>query len=92
MECFKGFVEQAFVYFASPVFYVASDGWLGCSRLDAIDSQKAVYIGQGQAGVAATVYWQVAAIVGVIVGGWLADRWMRGNQRGRIYVSAIGMV
>ncbi len=39
---FKGFVEQAFVYFASPVFYVASDGWLGCSRLDAIDSQKAV--------------------------------------------------
>ena len=26
-----------------------------------------------------------------MVGGWLADRWMRTNGRGRIYVSAIGM-
>jgi MFS family permease len=48
-------------------------------------------IGQGQAGVAATVYWQVAAIVGAVLGGWLADRWMRHHPRGRIFVSAIGM-
>jgi MFS transporter, Spinster family, sphingosine-1-phosphate transporter len=41
--------------------------------------------------VAATIYWQVAAIVGAVAGGWLADRWMRQNQRGRICVSAIGM-
>jgi MFS family permease len=48
-------------------------------------------IGQGRAGVTATVYWQVAAIFGSLIGGWLADRWMQRNQRGRIYVSAIGM-
>ena len=48
-------------------------------------------IGQGQAGVAATLYWQVAAIVGALCGGYLADRWMRHSIRGRIYVSAIGM-
>lgn len=48
-------------------------------------------IGQGQAGVAATLYWQVAAIIGVMVGGWLADRWMILSPLGRIYVSAIGM-
>src|SRR5439155_26933777 len=45
----------------------------------------------GQAGVAATLYWQAAAIVGAITGGWLADRWMRRHERGRIFVSAIGM-
>ena len=37
-------------------------------------------IGQGKAGVAATLYWQAAAIVGALVGGWLADRWMRQHQ------------
>ena len=48
-------------------------------------------IGQGQAGVAATLYWQVAAILGAMAGGWLADRWTKRTVRGRIYVSAIGM-
>jgi MFS family permease len=48
-------------------------------------------IGQGQAGVAATLYWQAAAIVGAVAGGWLADRWMRRHERGRIFTSAIGM-
>lgn len=48
-------------------------------------------IGQGMAGVSATLYWQVAAIIGAIIGGWLADRWMQRTLRGRIYVSAIGM-
>jgi MFS family permease len=48
-------------------------------------------IGQGVAGVSATLYWQAAAIVGAVVGGWLADRWMRRTPRGRIYVSALGM-
>ncbi len=48
-------------------------------------------LGQGLAGVSATIYWQVAAIVGATAGGWLADRWMRRHPRGRIYTSAIGM-
>ena len=48
-------------------------------------------IGQGKAGMSATLYWQVAAIIGAFIGGWLADRWMRRTQRGRIYVSALGM-
>lgn len=48
-------------------------------------------ISQGKAGVSATLYWQLAAIAGAILGGWLADRWMQKNQRGRIHTSAIGM-
>ncbi len=47
-------------------------------------------IGQGKAGVSATLYWMVAAMVAAMAGGWLADRWMRHTDRGRIYTSAIG--
>ncbi|MCX8155214.1 MAG: MFS transporter [Verrucomicrobiae bacterium] len=49
-------------------------------------------IGQGRAGVSATLYWMVACIFGALAGGWLADRWSRRNIRGRIYTSAIGTV
>ncbi len=48
-------------------------------------------IGQGKAGVSATLYWQLAAVAGAVLGGWWADRWMRHAARGRIFVSAIGM-
>jgi MFS transporter, Spinster family, sphingosine-1-phosphate transporter len=49
-------------------------------------------LGQGAAGVSATLYWQVAAIVGALGGGWLADASMRRTSRGRIFVSAAGMM
>ena len=48
-------------------------------------------LGQGKAGVTAVTYVQFASLVGVAVGGWLADRWMQHTIRGRIFVSAIGM-
>lgn len=48
-------------------------------------------LGQGKAGMSAVLYVQLASLVGVLLGGWLADRWMRRNVRGRIFVSAIGM-
>jgi MFS family permease len=74
------------LYFTLP----ALAGWIVRDWMPAI--LKAEFgIGQGLAGVSATLYWQVAAIVGAVAGGWLADRWMRQTVRGRIYVSAIGM-
>jgi MFS family permease len=48
-------------------------------------------LGQGKAGFSAVVYVQVASLIGVGIGGWLADHWMRYTPRGRIFVSAIGM-
>ena len=48
-------------------------------------------LGQGKAGVSAVVYVQLASLVGVGIGGWLADRWMRRSARGCILVSALGM-
>ena len=53
--------------------------------------KKEFGIEQGKAGVLAIAYMQIAAIFGAVSGGWLADRWMRQTERGRIYVSAIGM-
>jgi MFS family permease len=74
------------LYFTLP----ALAGWVVRDWMPAILKQQ-FGIGQGPAGVAATLYWQVAAIVGAVAGGWLADWWMRRHDRGRIFVSAIGM-
>jgi len=74
------------LYFTLP----ALAGWIVRDWMPAI--LKAEFnIGQGLAGVSATLYWQIAAVVGAVTGGWLADRWMLKSVRGRIYVSAIGM-
>jgi MFS transporter, Spinster family, sphingosine-1-phosphate transporter len=74
------------LYFTLP----ALAGWVVRDWMPAILKQQ-FHVGQGEAGLAATLYWQVAAIVGAVGGGWLADRWMRRHERGRIFVSAIGM-
>ena len=75
------------LYFTLP----ALAGWVVRDWMPAILKSE-FNIGQGKAGVSATLYWQVAAIVGAIGGGWLADRRMRHTVRGRIHVSALGML
>ena len=49
-------------------------------------------LGQGASGVKAILYVQLASLVGAVIGGTLADRWMRRTSRGRIYASALGMM
>jgi MFS family permease len=48
-------------------------------------------LGEGRAGVSAVLYVQLASLVGVGLGGWLADRWMKRTIRGRIFASALGV-
>jgi MFS family permease len=48
-------------------------------------------LNQGNAGVYAVLPVQFASLVGVGLGGWLADAWMTRSERGRIFVSAVGM-
>lgn len=74
------------LYFTLP----AIAGWVVRDWMPEILREK-FHLGQGKAGVSAILYVQIASIVGVIAGGWLADRWMRRNVRGRIFTSAIGM-
>jgi len=46
---------------------------------------------QGPAGLSATGYIQIASFVGVLLGGVVADWWMRRTNRGRIFTSALGV-
>lgn len=46
---------------------------------------------QGPAGLSATGYIQIASFIGVLLGGVVADAWMRRTGRGRIYASALGV-
>jgi MFS transporter, Spinster family, sphingosine-1-phosphate transporter len=74
------------LYFTLP----AMAGWVIRDWMPSLLKDTFPEIGQGLAGVSATI-WQVAAIVAAVGGGFLADYWMLRNRRGRIYVSAIGM-
>jgi MFS family permease len=75
------------LYFTLP----AIAGWVVKDWMPDILKER-FSIGQGKAGVTAVLYVQIASLVGALVGGYLADRWMRRTQRGRIFVSAIGMM
>ncbi len=63
------------IYFTLP----AMAGWVVKDWMPAILKTQ-FNIGQGKAGVSATLYVNIAALIGVIVGGWLADKWMRRPQ------------
>jgi MFS family permease len=39
----------------------------------------------------ATVYLQIASVLGVITGGWLADKWARRYRGGRMLTQALGL-
>jgi len=75
------------LYFTLP----AIAGWVVRDWMPDILKEK-FGLGQGKAGVSAILFVQIAALVGALVGGTLADRWMRSSPRGRIFTSAIGMM
>jgi predicted MFS family arabinose efflux permease len=73
------------LYFTLP----AIAGWVVRDWMPDILKEK-FHLGQGKAGVVA-MFVHPASIVGAALGGFMADRWMRRSNRGRIFVSAIGM-
>ncbi|MFZ4782058.1 MAG: MFS transporter [Armatimonadaceae bacterium] len=74
------------LYFTLP----ALSGWVVRDWMPAILKDK-FHIGQGLAGVSATLYTNLAALGAVFLGGYLSDKAIRKNIRGRIFVSATGM-
>lgn len=74
------------LYFTLP----ALPGWMMKNWLPAILADT-FHLGQGKAGINATLWITLASLAGVLAGGALADRWMRATPRGRIYTSALGM-
>jgi len=75
------------MYFTLP----AIAGWVVRDWMPEILREK-FSLGQGKAGVSAILFVQIASLIGAVLGGTLADRWMRTTSRGRIFTSAIGMM
>ena len=73
------------VYFTLPAMAGwAVKNWLPTHLADAFNLK------QGPAGLSATGYVTLASLAGAVLGGVVADRWMRASIRGRIYTSALG--
>jgi len=82
--------NRQFLLLASVFTLPAIAGWVVKDWMPDILREK-FGLGQGQAGVSAVLFVQLASLVGVVAGGWLADRLMQSSDRGRIYTSALGM-
>lgn len=74
------------LYFTLP----ALAGWVVKDWMPAILKER-FSLDQGPAGMYAVLPVQIASVIGVGLGGWLADVWMRRTIRGRISASALGM-
>lgn len=61
-------------------------GWLPSFLQEEFD------MSQGRAGLTALGYIYSASLIGMVLGGFWADRWSRLNPRGRIYVGVIGVL
>ena len=75
------------LYFTLP----ALAGWVVKDWMPPI-LRKMFSLGQGTAGVSATLYVTIASFAGALFGGVIADAWMRTTARGRIFTNAAGMV
>jgi MFS family permease len=64
------------MYFTLP----AIAGWIVRDWMPEILRER-FHLGQGRAGVSAILFVQIASLVGAVVGGTLADRWMRRTNR-----------
>ena len=54
--------------------------------------KEGFHLSLGEAGVSGTAFIQIASLAGVLIGGYLADRWARRTKKGRIYITAIGFL
>lgn len=75
------------IYFTLPAIAGwATKNWLPTYLADTFQLKE------GPAGLSATGYIQVASFIGVLLGGVMADWWMRKTNRGRIFASALGVL
>jgi MFS family permease len=75
------------VYFTLPAIAGwVTKNWLPTYLADTFNLKE------GPAGLSATGFIQIASFAGVLLGGALADRWMRSTSRGRIFTSALGVL
>ncbi len=66
-------------------------GWLIVGWLPTYYKEQ-FSLSQSEAGVYATGYLHSASLIGVLLGGFLADRWSLTNRRARVLLPAIGLL
>ncbi len=84
--------------FRNPIFWImlvvfavpslpgwATKNWLPTLFADNLDIEMA------QAGPISTITIAFSSLLGVLLGGYLSDHWVKRNVRGRVYTSAIGL-
>ena len=54
--------------------------------------QEGFKLSTGEAGVTGTFYVQIASLIGVLIGGYWADKWARRNNKGRMFITAIAFL
>lgn len=74
------------LYFAVP----SLPGWAIKNWLPTLFAEN-LQIDMTKAGPLSTITTAVSALLGVLLGGILSDKWVQRNLRGRIYTSAIGL-
>jgi MFS family permease len=92
-------LETVSALFSQPAFWIlviyftlpAIAGWVTKNWLPTFLADT-FNLKEGPAGLSATGYIQIASFIGVVLGGVVADWWMRRTNRGRIFTSALGVL
>ena len=73
-------------YFSAP----SLPGWATKNWLPTLLSES-LHLPMAEAGPIATVTMAMASFAGVLIGGFLSDKWVQKNLKGRIYTGVIGL-
>ncbi len=92
------FKHVYYTLFRNPAFWVilfcfavpSLPGWAIKNWLPTLFSEK-LGIPMSKAGPIATITIAISSLIGVVLGGYLSDRWNERNVRGRVYTSAVGL-
>lgn len=84
------FTNKSFIYLFVFWGIMGIVGWLIMAWLPTF-YQEQFHLTQSKAGFYATAYLYPVAIVGLLLGGFIADRWSRTNKYARILVPVIGL-
>jgi MFS family permease len=93
------FMKTAAEVFATPLVLLLMAVFIGANFLAAIlltwmpsFLHERFKMDLALSGLNATLWLQAASVVGVLCGGWLADRWARRRRGGRMLVQALGLL
>ncbi|CAH0128404.1 MULTISPECIES: MFS transporter [unclassified Pedobacter] len=83
------FKERSFLVLLFYFSVLGTANWLVYGWLPTFLKEH-FHLNLGEAGISATGYIQIGSFVGVILGGYFADKWFLKNKRSRVFLIIIG--